>query len=130
MVDSVDISKIAIDMLKNRAKNFNITPLVSDLDNFTPIRKYDLILMINYLDRELIDRAKGWLNQGAVMIVETYMQDEVNEKQDSNPNYLLKSGELKEIFKAFDILEYREFFNEPYEQYRMKKSSIVAKNRS
>jgi len=126
-VDSIDISTIALDHLKNLSANLDINPLLADLDSFTPDKSYDLILMINFLDRDLIKRAKEWLNKDAIFIVETYMRDKANQKQNSNPDFLLKSGELKEIFKEFDIIEYREFYNEPHELYRMKKSSIVAK---
>lgn len=55
------------------------------------------------------------------------MEHEENEKPPSNPDFLLKEGELKEIFSDFEILEYDEFFNEKYELYKMRKQSIIAR---
>ncbi len=127
VVDSIDISKVAIEKLKSQSKNLNINTILMDLDHFIPDKRYDLIVMANYLDRALIDRLKEYLNVDGIFIVETYMEDKINEKESFNPNFLLKKGELKEIFSDFEILEYREFINEPYEKYRMKKAGIVAK---
>jgi hypothetical protein len=53
-----------------------------------------------------------------------------NEKKDSNPDLLLEADELKRLFAdGFEIVAYEEFWNEPYELYRMRKQGIVAKKR-
>lgn len=131
-VDAVDIAKIALDTLDNYATEIglstSINTLLVDLDDFTPkADTYDLVLMANYLDRDVINRAKTALHVGGIFIVETYMQDEENEKTKSNPINLLAPNELKEIFSSFEIIHYDEFKNEDYEIYKMKKQVIVAK---
>jgi hypothetical protein len=83
--------------------------------------------MSNYLDRDVIKRAKESLVVDGIFVVETYIEDAINQKPNLNPNFLLKKGELEKIFKDFKILEYIEFENEQYEKYRMKKAAIVAK---
>jgi len=127
-VDAVDISTVALEVLQSRVgKNVNI--IEADLDTFE-IKKdeYDLIVITNFLNRELIQKAKKALKQGGVIVVETYMQDKDNEKKDSNPDFLLQKDELPSMFKdGFGVLKYREFWNESYEKYRMKKASIIAK---
>ena len=126
-VDAVDISKVALDILKSRSKG-TINIIEADLDNFTPTKEYDLIIMCNFLDRKLIERTKSNLKRGGVYIVETYIEDKKNEKKDSNPNFLLKKDELLKIFKdGFEILEYKTFQNESYELYRMKKAAIAVR---
>ncbi len=126
-VDAIDISPVALNTLKSRSKG-NINLIEADLDDFIPSKKYDLILMCNFLDRDLIDRSKEYLNSGGVYIVETYIEDKDNQKSNSNPNFLLKKDELLKIFKdGFEVLEYKTFWNESYELYKMKKAAIAVK---
>jgi SAM-dependent methyltransferase len=127
-VDAVDISKVALDSLREKIDIDMVSLIEADLDHFSPEADlYDLIVMSNFLDRELIKRSCKALKRGGVFFVETYMDDPNNEKRNSNPNFLLKKDELKEIFDGFEILEYREFWNEPYEIYRMKKEAVLAR---
>ncbi len=127
-VDAVDISSIALASI-SRKKCDNINLIETDLDDYTPKKKYyDFIIMTNFLDRDLIERSKIGLKVGGIFIIETYMVDEKNEKKDSNSDFLLKAKELQTLFKdEFEILSYDEFWNETYEKYRMKKQAIVAK---
>jgi len=127
-VDAVDLSSVALKALETKVNKNRVNLIEADLDDFTPkTNDYDLIVMSNFLDRELIRRSFGALKSGGVFFVETYMEDEDNEKKNSNPNFLLKKDELKEIFKGFEILEYKEFWNEASEIFRMKKESILAR---
>ena len=128
-VDAVDISKVAIERLKSRVNSNNLNAIVADLDDFELGKdSYDLIVKTNFLDRALIKRAKKALKSGGIMVVETYMEDKDNQKKNSNPNFLLKKDELLEIFKeGFEVLEYKSFWNESFEKYRMKKAAIAVK---
>ena len=128
-VDAVDISAVALEALRRRADLEKINVIEADLDDFAPeIGAYDFIVKTNYLDRGLIERAKKALKPGGIMIVETYMADEGNEKPDSNPAFLLQKDELPSLFnEGFTVLEYKEFWNEPHENYRMKKQAIAVR---
>jgi len=128
-VDAVDISAVALEALRRRADLEKINVIEADLDDFAPeIGAYDFIVKTNYLDRGLIERAKKALKPGGIMIVETYMADEGNEKPDSNPAFLLQKDELPSLFnEGFTVLEYKEFWNEPHEKYRMKKQAIAVR---
>ncbi len=127
-IDAVDISETALKILAGRIKSGRVNIISADLDSFSIDKKYDLIIKCNYLDRELINRAKEALKSGGVMVVESYVEDDENQKRDSNPAFLLNKGELPGFFKrGFEILEYNEFWNESYEKYRMKKAFIAVK---
>jgi SAM-dependent methyltransferase len=128
-IDAVDISATALKSLGKKINKDKVTIIEADLDTFKPgIGTYDLIVMTNYLDRTLIERAKSALKPGGLFIVETYMRDPRNEKKDSNPDFLLQEKELPEHFgEEYQILQYREFWNEPDEMYHMKKQAIVVK---
>ena len=132
-VDSLDIAKLALETLDLHAKEQGLSELINtqliDLDNFIPQRDiYDLALMANFLDRDVIELTKNSLKKDAIFIVETYMIADDNEKTDSDPQNLLAPNELKDIFASgWDILFYDEFENESYELYSMKKQVLVAK---
>ena len=125
VVDAIDISSVAINYLKS-FKNKNINAILCDLQDFKFTKQYDLIIKINYLDRELINRAKNRLKKGGIFIIESYLKDKNNQKKHSNPDFLLKKEELKTFFKNdFKIISYKEFWNEGYEKYKMKKAAIA-----
>lgn len=127
-IDALDISHIALDTLKSRDFQ-NISCRLVDLDNCEIVENYyDLIVMTNFLDRNIIPKLKNALKAKGILFIETYMEDEMNEKTSSNPNFLLKKGELKTFFNdKFEILEYDEFFNDESELRRMKKQFVIAK---
>jgi len=128
-VDAVDISSVALKRLTSKINPSLVTLYEADLDSYMPeYGKYDLIVKTNYLDRDLIERAKAGLKKGGIFIVETYMEDDANEKKESNPDFLLKKDELPGIFEeGFDLLAYETFWNETYEKYRMKKAAIAVR---
>lgn len=127
-VEALDISTVALEKLnKNNYKNIKTKQV--DLENYCPKENsYDLIVMTNYLDRKLIPKLYKALKKNGILFIETYMFHEENEKPPSNPNFLLKKEELKSFAKnSSEILDYEEFFNEPFEMYKMRKQAIVIK---
>lgn len=127
-VDAVDISHIALGHL-NAHQIKNITTHLVDLDDYIPKQNgYDLIVMTNFLDRALIQRLPHALKLNGYILIETYMDDPINDKSASNPNYLLQKQELKSFFdESFEIVDYDEFENESFEMHTMKKQSIIVK---
>ncbi len=129
LVDAVDISPVALNHLRQQI-NDNVTLIEADLDTYIPQKEsYDLVIMTNFLDRDLIRRAKEALKVGGLFIVETYMEDEANEKEGYNPDFLLQPQELKQIFSDYEIVAYDESWNESYEKRRMKKQAITVRKR-
>ncbi len=130
-VTSVDISEVALDSL-NEKNNPKIKTQLVDLDTHKfDENSYDLIIMTNFLDRKVIPKIVKALKKEGVLFVETYMFHEENEKPPSNPDFLLKEGELKSFFdkKEVEILEYDEFFNESFELYKMRKQAIAIRKK-
>ncbi len=127
-VEALDISSVALEELdKNNYKNIKTKQI--DLESYCPKEdSYNLIVMTNYLDRNLIEKLYKALKKDGILFIETYMFHKENEKPASNPNFLLKENELKTFFKEEGIiLDYEEFFNEPFEMYRMRKQAIIIK---
>lgn len=127
-VEALDISEVAINALKEKDIT-NVSTQLIDLEGFIPMQNtYDLIVMTNYLDREIIPHLSRALKQNGVLFIETYMDHEDNNKSKSNPAFLLKKDELKTYFDdKFEVLQYEEFDNESYEMFRMKKQVISVK---
>jgi len=131
-VDAIDISTVALEDLKTKIGTLDVDLYEADLDTFTPkADHYDLAVMTNYLDRNLISRMAEALKKSGVFIIETYMMHPENEKKDSNPDFLLREEELLSFFDAtFTILEYREFWNETHELYKMRKQGIAVQKKA
>ena len=124
-VEALDISSVALEVLNNKGFK-NISCKLVDLDEYEiPKNNYDLIVMTNFLDRNLIPKLSNALKIKGVLFIETYMEDELNEKPSSNPDFLLKKDELKTFFDDnFELLDYDEFLNSD-ELYKMKKQFIA-----
>ncbi len=127
-VDALDISETAIETLKRRSEGLPVHPRVVDLDRYEPPQdRYDLALMVNFLDRDLLRRMSEALRPGGLFIVETYMKHPENEKA-GNPDFLLEPDELVRLFAdGYEILAYQEFWNGPDELYRMRKEGIAVR---
>ena len=124
-VEALDISQVALDVLNNKGFK-NISCKFVDLDEYEISKNsYDLIVMTNFLDRNLIPKLSAALKINGVLFIETYMEDELNEKPSSNPNFLLKKDELKTFFDDnSELLAYDEFLNSD-KLYKMKKQFIA-----
>jgi len=130
-VTSVDISEVALDSL-NEKNNPKIKTQLVDLDTHKfDENSYNLIIMTNFLDRKAIPKLVKALKKEGVLFIETYMFHQENEKPPSNPDFLLKEGELKSFFdeNEVEILEYDEFFNENFELYKMRKQAIAIRKK-
>jgi len=127
-VEALDISDVAIKNLRKlNIKNINAIQI--DLDCFLPKENtYDLIVMTNFLDRQIIPKLSKALKKDGILFIETYMFHEENERFLSNKSFLLEKDELKTFFDcSFEILEYDEFFDESYELHKMRKQVISVK---
>ena len=134
-VEAIDIAGVALEVLNTTAKEQGLEDVLStrlmDLASYQPPKEtFELIIMMNFLDRALIKRSQDALKVGGRYIVETYMASEENEKSNSKMSNLLQAGELKSLFDArFEVLYYDECHNEEQEIYRMKKQMIVVEKR-
>jgi SAM-dependent methyltransferase len=113
IVDGVDLSETAIRKARRMAREnrVNVNFFNADLNHYSiPAEKYEVILNIDYLQRNLIPQIKRGLKRGGVIVFENMTVDQL-----SNPgndglrrDILLKKGELKEAFNDFKVLFYEE----------------------
>lgn len=76
--------------------------------NPLPMASAGGIMVFRYLHRPLMPDIKNALIAGGILIYETYTRDQARYKRPKNPDYLLKSGELKHWFEGWEMLHYYE----------------------
>ena len=112
-VEGVDYSDVAIQKAKRLARNqrVNITTINADLNHYSiKPETYDVILNIDFLLRPLVPQIKKGLKKGGVVVFENYTIDQLKNPsgQGMRRDYVLNPGELRELFRDFQILVYRE----------------------
>ncbi|HTM14675.1 MAG TPA: methyltransferase domain-containing protein [Bryobacteraceae bacterium] len=108
-VTAIDGSAVAVEILRSRSAHSNIMldVQVADLEKtgFTIApERYDLIAMCYYFQRDLLDRCKGGVAPGGVMVVIALL---VEPGTKLSP-FRLQPGELRGYFADWIIVHYRE----------------------
>jgi SAM-dependent methyltransferase len=108
-VTAVDASRAAIDILRSRAeeKALAIETVVADLERaeFTIQPEfYDLIVVCNYLQRDLFPAIRAGVRSGGAAICIVAMTDDDPDVKPMNPRFLLGPGELRSEFSRWKIL--------------------------
>ncbi len=110
-VEGVDISRIAIKRAKQLAdeKKVKIKTIIADLSKYeVPEDSYDIIMVVNYLQRSLTPQIIKGLKKGGLVIFENYTMEHLKYDKTYNRDYLLEKGELKTMFPDFKIVYYGE----------------------
>lgn len=69
---------------------------------------FDLIVVFNYLHRPLFGGLIEALAPGGVLVYETFTTAQAARGKPTNPDFLLKPGELRQLVSALDVLAERE----------------------
>jgi tellurite methyltransferase len=112
-MDGVDISEVALRKAKRLARENRVTisTINADLTTYTiKPESYDVIVNIDYLQKSLIPQIKRGLKHKGIVVYENDTVDQLNNAkgQHIRRDSLLEKGELKEFFKEYQILVYRE----------------------
>jgi rhodanese-related sulfurtransferase len=112
-VDGVDADprKVARARTASRRLGAPIRALLGNVEDGThiiPLDTYDLIIVFNYLHRPLFQDIRQGIVPGGVVVYQTYTVDQAGLGRPTNPDYLLKSGELKAVFRDWEVLKFRE----------------------
>jgi 2-polyprenyl-3-methyl-5-hydroxy-6-metoxy-1,4-benzoquinol methylase len=111
-VDAVDVSDVAIDALRAAAAASGLTIHATERDLEAaglPDGPYDVIVQINYLQRDLFGALAGALAPGGVLVVETFTRADLEELGNGvEARYLLAPGELPAAFPQLEVVAGRE----------------------
>jgi len=118
-VTAVDSSKVAIELLTERARELGVQvdARVADLEKGEFIIEpdsYDLIVNCCYLQRDLFPAIKAGVRIGGVVIAVIAMMDDNLNLKPMNPAFLLQPGELRSEFERWKLLH--DFEGKPEEK--------------
>jgi SAM-dependent methyltransferase len=71
-------------------------------------QRFAAIVVANYLHRPLLEVLEESLDQGGVLIYETFMMGNERYGRPSNPDFLLRPGELLEAFAALTVAAFEQ----------------------
>jgi SAM-dependent methyltransferase len=84
----------------------------ADLENGAPWpfagERFGAVIVTNYLHRPLFPQLAASLAEGGVLIYETFMLGNERFGKPSNPEFLLRPGELREAFNGLQELGFEE----------------------
>jgi SAM-dependent methyltransferase len=111
-VDAVDVSDVAMAGLRSAAaqRGLRVSPRVLDLERESlPADAYDVVICMNYLQRDLFGGLQGALRPGGLLLLETVARAHVEELgRPFDPAYVLDRNELLGAFPALHVRHYRE----------------------
>jgi rhodanese-related sulfurtransferase len=112
-VEAVDRETETIDWLARTARHAGLplTARVVDLETGEPeigTAEYQAVLVFRYLHRPLIPALKRALAPGGLLIYETFTRGHAARGKPTNPEFLLKPGELVELVEPLRVLDSRE----------------------
>jgi SAM-dependent methyltransferase len=84
----------------------------ADLEDGSPwpfaAQRFGAIVVTNYLHRPILPRLSASLEEGGVLIYETFMAGNERYGKPSNPNFLLRPGELLEAFGNLAVVAFEQ----------------------
>lgn len=112
-VDAIDISDVAIERLRKAATAEGVCDSVhlvlADVHSYPfEVETYDLVLCFRFLARAVLERMKAALKPGGVLLYQSYTTAIRPRRPELKEAYLLRSGELPDLFSDLDELLYHE----------------------
>jgi len=110
-VDAIDISSVVLDGLASYSldNKLHIDTILRDVEtDGMPEKKYDVIVVSYFLNRELFPQILDSLKPGGLLFYQTWSQLKVTDAGPSNPDFRLKAGELLDLCCSLQIILYRE----------------------
>ena len=105
-VTGVDRDSAAVEPLRALAEI-----VVADLENGAwplPGRRFDAVLVTNYLWRPLWPALREALGDGGVLIYETFAHGQHLIGKPSRPDFLLQPGELLRVFEGLQVVAFED----------------------
>jgi SAM-dependent methyltransferase len=111
-VDAVDVSDVAVAALRSAAAvaGLDVHARAADLERERlPAGAYDVVVCMNYLQRDLFGGLQDALRAGGVLLYETFARAHVEQLgKPFNPAYVLDRNELLHAFPALHVRHYHE----------------------
>ncbi len=82
--------------------------LVADLDSWQPAGRFDLVVVMHYLNRNLFRALPKLLAPAGVLVIRTFNRDFLAHRPGFSGDYVLEPGELPTLFPGLEILDHAE----------------------
>ena len=133
-VTAVDSSRVAIEILEQRCrdKGLAVDSAIADLERHEfgiEPQSYDLIIVCNYLQRDLFATLKSGTRIGGTVMAVIALVDNDPNIRPMNPAYLLNPGELQAQFHGWEIVHSFEG-KSTADPHRRRTAEIVARRRN
>ena len=84
---------------KARANSLELLSFVTDLDSYPlPVAHFDVIVVLRYLNRDLVKPIRRALRAGGVLLFQTFNKRFLEQKPSFSEEYVLSDGELLDWF--------------------------------
>jgi len=108
-VTAVDSSRVAVEILQQRTleRGIAVNIVLADLERHEfaiEPESYDLIVVCNYLQRDLFPVVRAGVRIGGAVIAIIAMVDSDPNVRSMNPAYLLNPGELRAQFEGWRLI--------------------------
>lgn len=106
-----DISKVVINKLSTYSKKLNLKVHCENRDVLIDPpepNRFDVIIVSQFLDRNLIKYIKKALKKDGLIFYQTFLKNRIDKKGPRNPNYQLNENELKDFFENWKLIYYKE----------------------
>jgi tellurite methyltransferase len=111
-VTGIDVSGVAVERCRREAarRGLRVEAVQADLESYElPRAEYDIVINLYYLQRALAARLEAALRPSGVLVFESFTTEQ---RQfgwgPQNDEFLLRPGELREMFAGLEVLAYRE----------------------
>jgi len=85
-----------------------VRDLESGVNPFRDDTAFDVIVVVHYLHRPLFPALLDVLAPGGLLVYETFTRAQAARGKPTNPDFLLKPGELLDLVRPLDVLASRE----------------------
>ena len=107
-VDAVDVADVAVAHVAAAAKEHGLPVRASRGElrapDSLPEPPYDAIVVVNFLDRDLLPCFAGALAPGGLLAVEAFLAHPGADWGPSNPDHVLAPGELSRLLGDLDVV--------------------------
>jgi SAM-dependent methyltransferase len=130
-VDAIDISPEGLKLARKEAVSLglDINWIEHDLDQPCPFdTDYALILVLWFVNLELVTRLCGCLAPGGYLLCEEHLITDEDVIGPKNPNYRVAPGALREAVSRLEVLHYEESVEPIPEGGQVASARVVVKN--
>ncbi len=125
---------VAVDR-EDRVFDEGVSFVKADLEDGKPWpfsgRRFAAILVVNYLHRPLFPLIEATLDEGGILLYETFMAGNERFGRPSNPAFLLRPGELLEAFKGLSVIAFEQgYVEQPKQAVRQRLCALRGKAES